>query len=161
MVYRLKYSQGGVWGIFRFTSENICSDVSASSVFIYSACGCCPSGTSKKSWHWDIKLFTLDCVCLHVFKYRVLCRLVSNSQIWNNIWDLAPAAPRPKPMCCLVYFYVCFIHRFLSAVRLRSQCQPFSIWADGKWCKSLLSPKSTVLSCLLLYISPIESLHVR
>ena len=91
-------------------------------------------GCRSMSKRWYIRLFTVqtsEYVCLHVFKYSVQCQfmygLVSNSQTSEKS-DLAPAAPPTETdLCGLAYTHVCSIHRFLSAVELRSQCLPFSI----------------------------------
>ena len=91
---------GCFWGIFQFTSENVCiPDLSANSMLVHLYVATNRLRHLNMSYYWHIKLFieqTSENVSLYLFKYSAL---VSSPQISENVWDLAQAAPRPKPMC--------------------------------------------------------------
>ena len=96
----------------------------------------------------------LENVRFHVFKYWSHGSLVSSFQTSENVWQLAQAAPPTETdVCCIQYFHMCFIHRFLLVAQPQSQCLPSPSWTDGKLCKSLLSPKSFLFVSDLCEIS--------
>ena len=97
----------------------------------YSACGYCPCETSE----YDLVVIHQAVYCADIGKCLLKCFQIFNtlyfsiklSDIGKCLRSGASCSPTETDVCCLAYSHVCFIHRFQSAVQLRSQCLPFSI----------------------------------